>query len=81
MTLEKLAVLLSVLGTIGAGIVWLLNHLDKKARAREEAKLKAKEIEQKLLNLEANYGRLTEDLEEVRKDFAQFVQQLLFKTK
>jgi membrane protein YqaA with SNARE-associated domain len=81
MTLEKLAVLLSVVGSLCGGVMWLVGHINKRAKAREDAKLKAKEIEQKLLNLEANYGRLAEDLEEVRKDFAQFVQQLLFKTK
>jgi septation ring formation regulator EzrA len=92
MTLEKIALWASILTTVGGGVVWMLNHLDKRRAKKEAEKKRAQEIEQKmkdmekqLISMSAHYGKaiedLSKDLEEVRKDFAQFVQQLLFKSK
>jgi septation ring formation regulator EzrA len=92
MTLEKIALWGSILTTVGGGVVWMLNHLDKRRAKKEAEKKRAQEIEQKmkdmekqLISMSAHYGKaiedLSKDLEEVRKDFAQFVQQLLFKSK
>lgn len=54
-------------------------EIEKKAQEREALFQWCRRIDEKLLNLEANNGRLTEELEDVRRDFAQFVRQLLFK--
>lgn len=77
--LEAVAVMISILGALIGGALWILKRIEKKAREKEAARQWAKGIDQKLLHLEANDGRITEELEDVRKDFGQFVQKLLFK--
>lgn len=95
--IEAVGAIIGIMGAIGGFILWIVRHLEKKAMEREAAKQHARMISEKLLHLEANYGRLMEEreefrkevreenhrlkeeLEDVRRDFAQFVQQLFFK--
>lgn len=95
--IEAVVAIVGIMSAVGGFILWIVRHLEKKAAEREAAKQMAAQIKDKLLHLEANYGRLMEEreefrkevrqenqrlkeeLEDVRKDFAQFVQQLFFK--
>lgn len=78
-TLDTLEKAIGLFILLGGGVLSLVRWLEKRAKEKEAARLWAKSIDEKLMHLESNNGRLTEELEDVRRDFAQFVQQMLFK--
>lgn len=77
--LESVLKILPIVGFFGALCAWILARIEKRAIAKEQAIEKAKEIDDKLFHLQANYGRITEELQEVRKDFGDLIKQLLLK--
>jgi predicted ATP-binding protein involved in virulence len=87
--LEMALTAIPILAFIGGFVNWVLKRTEKKAREREEKIVAAKIIEKRLFDLEASYGRMTEqneeqikqlksELRDVQRDFAHFVQKMLF---
>jgi flagellar biosynthesis component FlhA len=94
--LEMVLPAIPILVFIGGFVNWILKRLEKRAKEREEKArereaqiVAAKIIEKRLFDLEASYGRMTEqneeqikqlksELRDVQRDFAHFVQKMLF---
>lgn len=87
--LEHLALLISVTGGLCAAVLWLYGQWERKMRRREDAKVKAREIEARLKQVESNllgmdgkHGQavenLTDQIHELRRDFSELLQKLLF---
>ena len=87
--LEQLSTAVGIAGTIIGAVHWLIRRAEKRAAEREANRKEAERINSKLIALESLIGQMREDyeedmktmngkLQEVQKDFAQFVQRLFF---
>jgi hypothetical protein len=79
--LELCGIVLGLIGTLITATLWISNRIKKRISINEQAKLKAVDIDRQILELKEKDKEHEQDIDEIRKDFAQFVQQLLFKTK